>query len=89
MGKTNYILQALVEKGLVRVDRFAHSKNKLNYCYNLTPEGLKQRIELTEKFIQRKQQEYQILSDELENLQGTNAELWIFNVELKTLKIKH
>ena len=68
MGKTNYLLKALIEKGLIRIDRFAHSKNKFNYCYSLTPEGIKQRIVLTEAFIQRKQEEYKVLSEELEGL---------------------
>jgi len=66
VGKTNYILKALVEKGFVKVERFKQSENKLNYCYVLTPKGIRERIKLTEKFIEIKQQEYQQLSQELE-----------------------
>ncbi len=65
VGKTNYILKALVEKGFVKMERFKQSENKLNYCYILTPEGIRERIKLTEKFIEIKQQEHQQLSQEL------------------------
>ena len=68
IGKTNYVLKALIDKGLVKAERFAHAENKLNYRYALTPEGIQQRFELTEKFIKRKQQEYLQLTQELEQL---------------------
>lgn len=55
VGKTNYILKALVEKGFVKVERFAQSENKLNYCYVLTPKKISEHISLTEKFIEIKQ----------------------------------
>jgi len=64
----NYILKSLVEKGLIKIERFAHSQNKLNYRYVLTPKGIRQRISLTECFIERKHQEYQQLSRELESM---------------------
>lgn len=65
VGKTNYILKALAQKGLIKIDRFAQSENKLNYRYVLTPKGISERITLTECFIKCKQQEYLQLSDEL------------------------
>jgi len=68
LGKTNYILKAVAEKGLIRAERFASSDNKLAYRYVLTPDGIQERIRLTEKFIQRKKQEYETLSQELEQL---------------------
>jgi len=68
VGKTNYILKALVDKGLVKVERFAQNSNKLNYCYVLTPTGIKERIKLTEKFIDIKQAEYQQLTQELADI---------------------
>ena len=73
IGKTNYILKALIEKGLIKAERFAHSDNKLNYRYVLTPQGIQQRIELTENFIKRKKQEYEQLSQELEALKKQNG----------------
>ncbi|WFE68776.1 MarR family EPS-associated transcriptional regulator [Thiomicrospira sp. R3] len=74
VGKTNYLLKALIEKGLVKVERFAHSDNKLNYRYLLTPKGIAQRIALTETFIQRKKQEYDALQQELIQLHNQNHE---------------
>lgn len=74
IGKTNYILKALIEKGLLKAERFAHSDNKLNYRYALTPQGIQERIRLTEKFIQRKKQEYEQLTQELEGLKSIQGE---------------
>lgn len=68
VGKTNYILQGLTEKGLLKVERFANSDNKLAYRYLLTPVGIQERIRLTEKFIERCKQEYKQLSRELVEL---------------------
>lgn len=65
VGKTNYIIKALVEKGFIKVERFTQSENKLSYCYVLTPKGIRERINLTEQFIDIKQKEFQQLSQEL------------------------
>lgn len=69
IGKTNYILKGLIEKGLLKAERFAKSDNKLGYRYVLTPQGVQERIALTEKFIKRKKQEYEQLEKELIELQ--------------------
>jgi len=66
VGKVNYILKALIEKGLIKVQNFANSKQKKNYTYLLTQEGIAQKIKLTEKFIERKKREYEELQKELE-----------------------
>lgn len=68
VGKTHYVLNALIDKGLLKAERFSKSNNKFAYRYVLTPEGIAQRIRLTESFIQIKQQEYQQLQDELSKL---------------------
>ncbi|PLA75530.1 MarR family EPS-associated transcriptional regulator [Hydrogenovibrio sp. SC-1] len=70
LGKTNYVLKCLMEKGLVKAERFAQNSNKLGYRYVLTPKGLKERIQLTEQFICRKRQEYDELSSELQKLKA-------------------
>jgi EPS-associated MarR family transcriptional regulator len=57
-GKVNYVLKKLIEKGLVKVDRFVNSKSKIQYKYLLTPEGIKEKIALTDKFIEIKKEEY-------------------------------
>jgi len=66
VGKVNFIIKALAEKGLLKVENFANSNNKLNYKYLLTEKGIKEKIYLTKKFIQIKKAEYEMLERELE-----------------------
>lgn len=68
VGKVNYILKALIEKGLIKAERFAKSENKKGYSYLLTAEGIKHKLHLTEKFVQIKKREYDELQAELEKL---------------------
>lgn len=70
VGKLNYILNALIDKGLVKSERFLNSKNKIQYTYLLTPGGVKEKINLTKLFIKRKKAEYEELQAELENLKS-------------------
>jgi EPS-associated MarR family transcriptional regulator len=65
VGKVNYILKALVDKGLIKVENFANSTQKKNYKYLLTKQGIEEKIKLTEKFIERKKREYEELQSEL------------------------
>lgn len=67
VGKVNYVLKALVEKGLIKAENFFANKNKNQYKYLLTKQGFQTKIELTEKFIQSKKEEYIKLIEELEN----------------------
>ncbi len=66
IGKINYIIKALGEKGLLKVESFYNNKNKKQYQYLLTQKGLEEKITLTQKFIQRKKAEYEELQAELE-----------------------
>ena len=66
LGKVNFIIKALVEKGFIKIENFSNSKDKSKYKYLLTDEGIKEKIELTKKFIERKKQEYEELQRELE-----------------------
>ncbi|MEA3353787.1 MAG: MarR family EPS-associated transcriptional regulator [Campylobacterota bacterium] len=66
VGKINFILKALVDKGLIKIENFSNSKQKKNYKYLLTEEGIKEKIKLTEKFVARKKAEYDELHQELE-----------------------
>lgn len=70
VGKVNYILKALIEKGLVKAENFFINKNKNQYKYLLTKKGFQTKIELTEKFIQRKKEEYETLQKELQSMKG-------------------
>jgi len=74
VGKTNYILKALIEKGHLKAERFINSNNKRAYRYVLTPSGLQARIKLTEKFIKRKKVEYEALQRELEELKAEHSQ---------------
>ena len=69
LGGANYCLQALVEKGWLKMQNFSKSTNKLGYAYILTPIGIAEKAALTGRFLKRKMQEYQDLKAEIEALQ--------------------
>ena len=66
LGKLNYCLKALKEKGLIKIKNFAKNLNKLNYIYVLTPKGISEKAKLTLNFMKRKMKEYEDLKNELE-----------------------
>ena len=66
VGKVNYVIKALLEKGYVKAGNFVKSSNKRAYKYALTPDGLKNKISLTEKYIAIKREEYERLQESLE-----------------------
>ena len=68
VGGLNYCLKALMDKGLVKMTNFANSKNKFGYVYVLTPSGLAEKAALTQRFLQRKIEEYAALKAEIETL---------------------
>ena len=68
LGKVNYCLKSIVEKGFVKIDNFKNSKNKSQYSYLLTPKGIEEKAKLTMEFIRIKTQEYEQLKDEIESL---------------------
>ena len=69
LGKTNYLIRELAKKGLVKIKNFTHKEHKLRrISYNLTSEGLTQKAELTLHFLKRKEEEYENLRREWENL---------------------
>ena len=65
LGKLNYILNALRNKGLVKIQNFKKSQNKINYIYLLTPKGITTKTKLTMNFMKRKIREYDELKKEL------------------------
>ena len=65
VGKVNFIIKALVEKGLVKSERFLASNNRMKYSYLLTEDGVKEKMTLTKKFINIKKAEYEELQKEL------------------------
>lgn len=69
LGGANYCLQALVEKGWLKMQNFSKSTNKLGFAYILTPIGIAEKAALTGRFLKRKMQEYEDLKAEIEALQ--------------------
>ena len=70
LGKTNYVVRALVDKGWVKLSNFKRSDNKLGYIYLLTPEGLSEKTMLAQNFLNRKSEEYNRLKKEIEILKN-------------------
>ena len=71
LGKVNYSLQSLIQKGFVKIDNFKNSKHKIQYSYLLTPTGIDEKTKLTIEFLKTKTIEYEALKKEVEKL--TNA----------------
>src|SRR5690554_627118 len=69
VGKTNYCIRALVDKGLLKMKNFRNSQNKLAYAYLLTPAGIAAKAELTARFLKQRMQEYERLKEEIALLQ--------------------
>lgn len=68
LGKINFLIKALVKKGVIEARNFKNSKNKLAYTYLLTPHGIKTKFQLAHQFLVWKTQEYEKLKTELETL---------------------
>ena len=66
LGKLNYCLNALKNKGLVKINNFKKNPNKINYVYILTPKGFAEKTKLTISFMKRKMKEYDELKKELD-----------------------
>lgn len=68
LGKTNYCLKALKDKGWVKWGNFSNNPNKLQYMHLITPQGLAHKLTLTMHFLKRKQEEYENLKKEIDRL---------------------
>lgn len=73
LGKVNYCLNALVEKGSLKINNFRKSDNKLAYAYLLTPQGIESKTKMTVEFLKYKVQEYERLRAEIEELRREAA----------------
>ena len=65
LGKLNYCLKSLKEKGYLKINNFRENKKKINYFYKLTPYGITEKTKLTINFMKRKMNEYDELKREL------------------------
>lgn len=68
LGKTNYCLKALIEKGWVKAGNFGRSRQKHRYLYQLTPTGLAEKARITQRFLKRKLMEHEALSREIDQI---------------------
>ena len=84
LGTINFCFQTLVEKGLVKMQNFSQSKNKLRYAYLLTPAGVAEKSKLTAEFLRRKVAEYEALRAEIEAL---TSEVAFTNLKSEAEKI--
>ena len=66
LGKLNYCLKALKDKGLIKISNFKKNPNKINYIYVLTPKGITEKYKLTLNFMKRKMNDYDELKKELD-----------------------
>jgi MarR family transcriptional regulator, temperature-dependent positive regulator of motility len=70
LGKVNYCLKALIEKGFIKAANYRNSSNKLAYFYILTPSGMIAKTELTRQYLAQKVREYDALGTEIQRLQA-------------------
>lgn len=68
LGKANYCIRALIEKGFVKAENYRNHSNKLSYLYLLTPSGITAKAELTRYFLAQKVAEYEALRLEIDQL---------------------
>jgi EPS-associated MarR family transcriptional regulator len=75
LGKVNYCMKKLTEKGWVKLTNFGANSNKLNYIYLLTPRGIEQKAKLTVSFLKIKIDEFEVLKNEISNLKNDIKEM--------------
>ena len=75
LGKVNYCINKLIEKGWIKLTNFSRNKNKMGYVYLLTSKGIEQRARLTYKFLTIKMKEYEILKEEITSLKKDTEQL--------------
>ena len=75
LGKVNYCIKKLTEKGLIKLTNFKQTSNKVGYVYILTPIGIEEKTKLTFSFLKRKVIEYEILKKEINELKLESEEL--------------
>lgn len=74
LGKTHYVLHALLDKGLVKARNFQRSDRKIAYAYLLTPAGLREKLRLTRSFLTRKEREFESLQQTIAALRAEVSE---------------
>ncbi len=70
VGSAHYVLNALIERGMVKLGNFSASQDKRRYAYFLTPKGAAEKAAITGRFLARKLEEYEALKREIDELRG-------------------
>ena len=70
LGKVNYCLKNLIQKGFIKINNFKNSNHKLQYSYLLTPTGIEEKTKLTIEFLKVKTAEYEALKEEVERIKN-------------------
>lgn len=70
LGKINFLIRALIEKGFIKADNFKNSNHKIAYLYLLTPTGIEEKAKITYRFLKRKMAEYEKLEAEISQLKN-------------------
>lgn len=70
LGKTHYVLHALLDKGLLKAHNFRRSDNKIAYAYVLTPRGISEKLRMTRSFLRRKEVEFDALRQTINGLRN-------------------
>ena len=73
LGKVNFLIKALIEKGLVKTENFLTSAHKAAYIYHLTPAGIEERARITVRFLKKKSDEYERLKEDIRLLEQDAA----------------
>lgn len=68
LGKINFLIKAMIEKGFVKAENFKNSNHKMGYLYYLTPSGIEEKSRITYRFLKRKMDEYEKLEEEIQQL---------------------
>ncbi len=70
LGKVNYCLKALIDRGWVKATNFKNSHNKMAYAYLLTPNGLEEKAKITVRFLKQRMRDYEMIKQEILELQA-------------------
>jgi len=77
LGKVNFLIRALIDKGFIKANNFKNAKNKYAYLYLLTPRGIEEKTKITCRFLKRKMKEYKQMEEEIRPLKKEVIEIGI------------
>ena len=77
LGKVNFLIRALIDKGFIKANNFKNAKNKYAYLYLLTPRGIEEKTKITCRFLKRKMKEYKQMEEEIRQLKKEVIEIGI------------